>query len=163
MPQAEISVDVDLSGWYAQCARLKAVVKRLPVIEIKFEGIGWNGAPNATIAKHAAANGDTLFPLKAFESWKPKFASDIVKALKSVVEEKRADIRAEMQAGCDAALKALSTFLFENGAPDGPNRTPTWNEYKSKIWGTGGKNCLADGTFFRGLRAKLVTVASRLF
>lgn len=157
---ATLKLEVDLSGWYAKSTRVKAALRTFPIIEYRYVGRGWNGAPNARIARAGLANGDNVYPLSA-EAGK-QMGAILARGLKVMVEGDRLRSQRTVAKGLmtnagEVGLKAIREWMLQYGAPDGPARTPEWNAYKATTWGSGGKNMVASGRFAKAIRMKVIS------
>ena len=140
---ATVKLEIDLSGWYAKSARLKAVLERLPGIEV-----GPRDAANKDKAKASFDRNDVTYPLSS--EGKAEAGSIIARGLKDVVEA-----RASMQTPMLAAGKAIVEDVragIQAGRVEGPARSPGWIATKGQNTNMVG----LTGDFVRSLDVRLV-------
>lgn len=140
---ATLKLDIDLSGWYAKSARTKAVIQRLPAIEI-----GPRDAANRDKAKSSFDRGDLTYPLS--RSGKAQAGQLIARGLKDVIEA-RASMQGPMQEAGRAILEDVRAGI-KAGLVTGPNRSPGWIAAKGQNTNMVG----LTGAFVGSLDSRLV-------
>jgi hypothetical protein len=136
---ATLTVDVNLSGWYAKCDRVKEAIGRIGESDARLEYTGTHSVLHTANSRIAAselarAGGDknAIFPLEAGDTKKP--AGLVAKRLKMVADG--ASVGSIVEAW-RSAVKLICKSVYRNVLADkttGPARTAAWNAFKAATW-----------------------------